>query len=134
MKLIECRNQEQIINALLIKKKNGFDPITNNDIESIIFLIEDNDLYIGTLIVNCRKNSVVIESLILNEDAGDDLKLKALEDLEAFTTKMHYTSILCKCHIYDSYTYKKVGYNTIGDIFIENDHIYLNMAKKLNKH
>ncbi|MFV0424477.1 MAG: hypothetical protein ACK5K7_02795 [Bacilli bacterium] len=131
MKLIECRNQEQIINALLIRENNDFEIVNKNDINSIIFLIEQNEKFIGELTISCEKTSIEITHIIFNQNTTEDLQIKALKALEEFGIKMNFENIIHKCEMEETYTFKKLNYQSYGNIFIENDILYIKMIKKI---
>ncbi len=130
MRLIECRNQEQIINALLIKKNNNCMIIDESDINSLFFIIEKEEA-VGVITLSCIENSVEIKSVILNNGVEDQIKFEALEKIEEFCVNMNFDNIICKCNVEESYTYKQLNYQTYGDIFIEDGLLYIKMVKKV---
>lgn len=131
MRLIECKNQEQIINALLIKKNNNCIIIDESDINSLLFIIEKDEKYVGVITLSCIENSVEIKSVILNKGVADETKFEALDEIEKFSKDMNFDNIICRCIVEESYTYKQLDYQTFGDIFIEDEILYIKMAKKI---
>lgn len=131
MKLIECTKQEQLINALLIKKRNNYNIVSEDDVNALIFLIEEDLEYIGVLSILCNEENVEIKDVVFNDSGDDSTLTRMLECLENYCKTLQFKNIIYTCEIEDSYVFKNNSYSSHSDIFIENDKLCIKMLKTL---
>lgn len=128
MELIQCKNQTQIIQALIVRDNYSDKAITHKDENAIFFLIKEQGEINGMFSITCSDDNIIIEDFYALNDA---LKIEALNKLEEFSKKMNFKFFTCHCEIESSYFYRDAGFSNFEDLHVENEKLYVRMVKKL---
>lgn len=130
MKLIECRNQNEIIQALLIRKEKEIDPILDSDLNSVIFLIQKTHDIIGMLTLTFDDNSSTINEINLVNETHYDL-LKTIELIENYCIEKQVHNLCATTNIEKSNIFKQLGFHTSNEMYIKNNNLVLDLKKGL---
>lgn len=128
MKLIECKNQSQIINALLIRMQHTDKTLSIKDEYTTFFLINELDNNEGMISVTCSDENINIDDIYASDE---NLKLEAISLLEQYAKKMNFKYFICHSNIESSNFYRDAGFSNFEDLHVEDGKLYVKMVKKL---
>ncbi len=137
MKLIECRNQDDIIKVLLLRTKiyNDIENIINeNDLYSTLLLAKKANKDVATVTLNIKDGCAQLSNfLIFNTDITKEIILEFIEAITNYCENIALNEITIKIMIDQANPFKECGYVTSSEVFLESDNLYIELTKYLNK-
>lgn len=130
MKLIECRNQENIFEYIDFILENDYPISQNNNKNSILVIIKKDSNIIATAKLFVKDNSVEINELIIKEYSAS-LQKEILSLIEKLCFEKGFNIVTAIVLVKETQVFKDCGYISIGDIYVDSGNLVLNVQKLL---